>query len=211
MLAQRAQQDGMSHLQTANRILSEYEGTQHLTGRCADLRDVRTQIDTIIRSDARDMARQSTAAAAWKLALERIAALRVGQRTQTTQTPPPPASSRTGGGQQPAATPAQASGADPGELEGYWVNGGRIYRFVKQGDEYIGSIEHSEETAAEFGIREGVEVYRLKRLGPNLYKGTYHKRRAPTRSSSPPYAMSVDRQEPVWVSVLGIVAFGWDA
>ena len=46
-LARQARQDGMSHLQNSSRILSEYERIVSLTGRCADLRDVRTQLDAI--------------------------------------------------------------------------------------------------------------------------------------------------------------------
>ena len=252
----KARADGLSHLSQAVQVLSDYERVLAVSGRCADLRDVKQMLMNIIQGgNIPDQTR--AAGTAWQTAAERIAALGqegppqpgkyeeclkkycpeclqtidllgvakdqkcndckrkneklINECVAGTPSPverPAPPQPSTGGG-KPTKTPAQALGTDPGELEGYWVNGGRIYRFVKQGDEYIGSIEHSEEPAAEFGIREGVEVYRLKRLGPNLYKGTYHKRRAPTRSSSPPYAMSVDRQEPVWVSVLGIVAFGW--
>jgi hypothetical protein len=206
-LAQQAQRDGMSHLQNSSRILFDYERIISLTGRCADLRDVRTQIDAIIRSDARDMAHQSTAtAAAWRLALERIAALRGGQQTQTPQTPPTPPSA---GGRPPAPVPAQATGPDPGELEGYWVSNQRLYRFVKQGDEYIGSLEQAESDAAKFEIRTGDLVYRLKRLGPNLYKGTYRLRRERDWSAATYTERACDRQEPAWVSVLGIGAFFW--
>ena len=90
------------------------------------------------------------------------------------------------------------------------MNGQRIYRFVKHGDEYIGSLEHvSEDKAEAFGIRPGDQVYSLKRVGPNLYKGTYRKRQARDWSATTFALKRVDQQEPVWVSVLGVVAFGW--
>lgn len=90
------------------------------------------------------------------------------------------------------------------------MNGQRIYRFVKQDDEYIGSLEHiSADRAEEFGIRPGDQVYRLKRVGPNLYKGTYRKRQARDWNATTYTIKHVDQQEPVWVSVLGVVAFGW--
>ena len=216
-LARQARQDGMSHLQNSSRILSEYERIVSLTGRCADLRDVRTQLDAIYRLDIGDLSGQSrSTTAAWTLALERIAALRGGQPAPPAPAPPaptpffPPLPSPRPSGGQPVPAPAADPGTDPGELEGYWVNGQRIYRFVKHGDEYIGSLEHvSEDKAEEFGIRSGDQVYRLKRVGPNLYKGTYRKRRARDWSASTYVINPVDRQEPVWFSVLGMVALGW--
>jgi hypothetical protein len=124
-LARQARQDGLSHVQNSTRILSEYERTQHLTGRCADLRDVRTQLDAILRSSSGDLSGQSrSTTAAWTLALERIVALRGGQPVQAVPAPPPPGPpARTGGGTQPAvaaAAAAQVPGTDPRELEGKW-------------------------------------------------------------------------------------------
>jgi hypothetical protein len=119
-LAQKARQDGASHLQNATRILAEYERTLHVTGRCADLRDVRAQLDAIFRLDGSDFAAQSRGATeAWQLALERIAALRLAQPAP--MAPPAPALP------SPTAPPAaqgppstRARTADPQELEGVW-------------------------------------------------------------------------------------------
>ena len=122
-LAQKAQRDGMSHLQNSLRILAEYERTGHLTGRCADLRDVRTRLDAMWRAQSGDLSGQSSATtAAWTLALERIVALRGGQPGAVVQTPPPPIPTA-----RPQAGPTQApsQGPDPGELEGTWFECGR--------------------------------------------------------------------------------------
>ena len=211
VLAREARQDGMSHLQNSNRILSEYERTLHLTGRCADLRDVKTRLDAIVGMDIGDLSGQSrSTTAAWTLALERIVALRGGQPAQAVPAPPPPSPpARTGGGTQPAAAPAQVPGADPGELEGYRVTGSKIYRFEKQGDEYVGSLEHVPSSAGQFGIRQGDQVFRLMRVSPNLYKGRYQKRVETEVVDGWQVGKKVDRQVPVWVSVLGVVAFSW--
>jgi hypothetical protein len=119
-LAQKARQDGASHLQNATRILAEYERTLHVTGRCADLRDVGTRLDAIFRLDGGDFASQSRAATdAWQLALERIAALRLAQPAPV---PPPapalPSPSAPPAAQGPPSTRART--ADPQELEGVW-------------------------------------------------------------------------------------------
>jgi len=121
-LAQKAQRDGMSHLQNSLRILAEYERTGHLTGRCADLRDVRTRLDAIWRVQSGELSGQSSATtAAWTLALERIVALRDGQPGAVVQTPPPPIPTA-----RPQAGPTRApsQGLDPGELEGTWFECG---------------------------------------------------------------------------------------
>ena len=122
-LAQQAQRDGMSHLQNSLRILAEYERTGHLTGRCADLRDVRTQLDGDWRTQSGELSGQSSATtAAWTLALERIVALRGGQPGAVVQSQPPPIpTARPPGG--PTQAPAQ--GPDPGELEGTWFECGK--------------------------------------------------------------------------------------
>ncbi len=128
-LAQQAQRDGMSHLQNSLRILAEYERTGHLTGRCADLRDVRTRLDAIWRAQSGELSGQSSATtAAWTLALERIVALRGGQPGAVVQSPPPTPAARPAGGQ----TQTLGQGLDPGELEGTWFECGK---------EWLGSDE----------------------------------------------------------------------
>jgi len=127
-LARQARQDGISHLQSSSRILSEYERIVPLTGRCADLHDVRTLLDGLFRIDIGDLAGQLNAAnAAWQLTIERIVAPRGGQPAQPVPAPPPatpffpplpPAPPQPGSGQgQP---PPQPPGADPGDLAGTW-------------------------------------------------------------------------------------------
>ena len=192
----KARADGLSHLSQAVQVLSDYERVLAVSGRCADLRDVKQMLMNILRGgNIPDQARAATAA--WQTALERIAALGQGGPPQPGKyeeclkkycpeclqtidllgvpkdqkcneckrkneklinecvagTPSPvgrpvPPQPSTGGG-KPAENSSQALGTDPGELEGYWVNGGRIYRFVKEGDEYIGSIEYVERTAGK--------------------------------------------------------------
>ena len=93
-LARQARQDGVSHLQNSSRILSEYERIVPLTGRCADLRDVRTQLDAIYRIDVGDLSGQSrSTSAAWTLAIERIRMLsgRVSSGASQPANPPPTA------------------------------------------------------------------------------------------------------------------------
>jgi len=101
------------------------------------------------------------------------------------------------------------SGADPGELEGYWVTGSKIYRFVKQGDEYVGSLEHVPSSAGQSGIRKGDQIFRLIRVSPNLYKGTYQQHVVSDLVAGSRVGKNVDQQVPVWVSTLGVVAFTW--
>jgi hypothetical protein len=98
--ASSARQDAISHLNTANSILIEYEKIVVASGRCADLKDVRTLLQRLFAINLNDITAQtSVATAAWDLANRRIAALGGAapgpvQITQPSPTPPaaPPAS-----------------------------------------------------------------------------------------------------------------------
>ena len=73
----KARADGLSHLSQAIQVLSDYEKVLAVSGRCADLRDVKQMLMNIIRGgNIPDQARAATAA--WQTALERIAALGQG-------------------------------------------------------------------------------------------------------------------------------------
>ena len=73
----KARADGLSHLSQAVQVLSDYEQVLAVSGRCADLRDVKQMLMNIIRGgNIPDQARAATAA--WQTALERIAALGQG-------------------------------------------------------------------------------------------------------------------------------------
>jgi hypothetical protein len=73
----KARADGISHLSQAIQVLSDYEKVLAVSGRCADLRDVKQMLMNIIRGgNIPDQARAATAA--WQTALERIAALGQG-------------------------------------------------------------------------------------------------------------------------------------
>ena len=73
----KARADGLSHLSQAVQVLSDYEKVLAVSGRCADLRDVKQMLMNIIRGgNIPDQARAATAA--WQTALERISALGQG-------------------------------------------------------------------------------------------------------------------------------------
>ena len=76
-ITNKARADGLSHLSQAVQVLSDYEQVLAVSGRCADLRDVKQMLMNIIRGgNIPDQARAATAA--WQTALERIAALGQG-------------------------------------------------------------------------------------------------------------------------------------
>ena len=76
-ITSKARADGLSHLSQAVQVLSDYERVLAVSGRCADLRDVKQMLMNIIRGgNIPDQARAATAA--WQTALERIAALGQG-------------------------------------------------------------------------------------------------------------------------------------
>ncbi len=90
--AVRERADALSHLQTARQILIDYEQIKVVTGRCADLRDVRAGLEALLRLPPTDYSGQArSATATWQLALQRIAALRNVGPTPTPVPGPAPA------------------------------------------------------------------------------------------------------------------------
>ena len=210
-LATRARQDGISHLQAADQILVDYENIKTASGSCADLKDVRKEIESLIPSwDMQAQAREATQA--WQLALDRIRSL-LGQGTPNTQI----AAAALQGTLQPAT-----NAADPGELEGEWLNCTgtcppnaegceernklivlkcletrmstndrpdslwRI-RFVKNGNQY--SSEGFREIGARAGdSRSGPMI--LTRTGANTYEGKV-------------YGSAVANGVPTWIPLTG--------
>ena len=80
--ADKARADGLSHLGQAAQVLSDYERVIAVSGRCADLRDVKQMLLNILKGgNIPDQARAATAA--WTTAAERI-------RNLASQGPPQP-------------------------------------------------------------------------------------------------------------------------
>jgi hypothetical protein len=73
-LVARAQADAVNHLVEADRILINYQNIRVASGRCADLRDVRAQLEALLRVP-NILGQVPAVIAAWKTALERIMAL----------------------------------------------------------------------------------------------------------------------------------------
>jgi hypothetical protein len=187
----KARKDALNHLRQAVRILIEYEKTKVVTGRCADLRDVRAEMESLLNTA--DLAAQIRMIMhAWETASERIRALsgvtaQPSTKTAPQPTPPLPPKPKA----QPVVPRVSSQGlwADPGELEGEWVTTLGRYRFTKEGEDYIGRLEkifppapigHSQRILyyllSEQGYSEGDLVCRARRTGPNTYKGTYRQR-----------------------------------
>ena len=194
-LIDKARQDAVNHLRLAARILTEYESTEVVTGVCADLKDVRDEIASLLsQADLASQIRMT--GQAWTTASDRIRAL--SGLTAQTQTAPQPERETQASPARPAQTQQQTQAqasvqevwSDPGELEGVWVTDLARYRFTKQGNEYIGTLEKiftppppsaSENWDLPFllsaqGYKEGDVVYRGTRAGSNSYRGTYRKR-----------------------------------
>jgi hypothetical protein len=120
--AARERTDAVSHLTTARQILIDYEKIKVVTGRCADLRDVRAGLDALLRLPPSDYYAQARAATAtWQLALQRIAALRnSGPTTVQPQAAQPPV--QTSPPTAPPPAPVIGSGTAPVRLrtDGYY-------------------------------------------------------------------------------------------
>jgi hypothetical protein len=117
-------QDALSHLRTVVSLLINYDQIRVASGRCADLRDVRTLVERVLATNANDVAAQAaTATAAWELANERIAILRNDGPTVAAPTPIPQATAPSR--PPPAAPPAvPAPGGTPPirvRTDGYYV------------------------------------------------------------------------------------------
>lgn len=215
---ERVRREAVEQLRQAVRILREYERTGVVTGVCADLKDVRAEVEALLnRADA---AAQAVAAGnAWTTASERIRAL-AGLTARARPEPKPdprPGTGTTIPAAPPSPPPSASAGelwADPGELEGTWVTTLARYRFERSGNDYIGKLERifsptgqSFEDApnlhlARQGYREGDVVFRGTRTGPNSYRGAFQDRLALRRSREDPIKL-VDRAEIVEAAVLG--------
>lgn len=215
-IVETARRDALDHLRQARRILEDYEHTTVITGSCADLRDIRAELDDLLgRADLAEQVRM--AGHAWTEASDRIRALSgqpVPPQPGTPPQPGPPAP-------QPAIpNPVSGPGvwADPGELEGVWVTQLARYRFVKQGDAYVGTLEQIFPPApaghavggglfyrlADQGYAAGEVICRAVRTGPGTYRGSFRQRLGIRRDASGiPVAVRTDLRVEVTVTVLG--------
>jgi hypothetical protein len=122
-IADRARQDAVTHLRRAVQVLLQYDQTTVVSGRCADLRDVRTEIESLLNLNDPD-ARIRMVRHAWETASERIRALsNLAAPTQSptgnqasipTNTPAGPQAGGTG----TTGTPEEVNG----ELAGTWIS-----------------------------------------------------------------------------------------
>lgn len=212
-IADRARQDAVTHLRRAVQVLLQYEQTTVVSGRCADLRDVRTEIESLVNLNDLDT-RIRMVRHAWETASERIRAL------SGAAAPPSPTAGtgQTTPGTAPAGSPTLW--ADPGELEGVWVSPVGRYRFVKQGSEYVGTLEHIFSPPenqnytgilmvllARQGYVPGEVVFRGTKTGSQVYRGRFHSRCGqrldPKQGNKGWDWMVTDRQIEVAVVVMG--------
>jgi len=216
-LIEPARRDALDHLRQARRILEEYERTTVVTGTCADLRDIRAELDDLLgRADLGEQIRLT--GHAWTTAADRIRALSGRPAPPQPATPPQPVPP--GPAVQPprpsTPSPSAALGvwADPGELDGVWVDQRARYRFVKQGDGYVGTLatifppappDHAVGGGlfyrlADQGYAEGEVVCRAVRTGPGTYRGTYRQRQG-IRRNADGTSVSVRSDLPVEVTI----------
>jgi RHS repeat-associated protein len=171
-------QDAISHLQTADSILADYEGIKVASGRCADLRDVRTQIESIFRLSSADVAAQAAAARnAWELANRRIAEL-AGESVAPVVIPPISKSAPTPPPQPVFTPPRQEAERFKPRTDGYYLvtqmNTFTILslRFLTQGtvrvysDARPSTLHYARDIARDFGPTA------IDALKQNKYYGT---------------------------------------
>ncbi len=220
-LGERIRRDAVNHLRQAVSLLRDYEKTKVVTGSCADLRDVRAELEALlVRGDLGGQA--GMAGNAWTSASERIRAVaglggvaRPGRKPDPqpgTRTTPPAARPPRSGPQPPAS--AGELWADPGELEGTWVTSLARYRFERSGNDYVGRLERifspPDEPSAQIlfyqlarqGYKDGDIVFRGTRTGPNSYRGTYQDRLALPLSRDAPEKL-INAATAVDLAVLG--------
>ncbi len=195
-LIEKARKDAVNHLRQAVGILIEYEKTEVVTGRCADLRDVRAEMESLLNNA--DLATQIRMIMhAWETASERIRALSsvtAQPQSKITQAPTPPADPP-----RPAVTGIPASpaepGADLGNIEGEWFLCRRFNtrwyarhdvflrqcffernaysRFTNSGNNpQVVRFEKSGEQYIGTDISNGSQLFSLSRSDQATYRGT---------------------------------------
>jgi hypothetical protein len=220
-LSTSAREGALDHLRQAARVLRDYERIAVVTGSCADLREVRAEVEALLRRA--DLGAQvAMAGNAWTTASERIRALADLRARVRPETKPETAKPETRPGTRPTPAltdpqPAASTGvlwADPGELEGTWVDSLARYRFERYGNDYVGKLERifSPTTLlfedaptlhlAKQGYKEGDIVFRGTRTGPSAYRGTFQNRLALRTFRTDPGRL-VNEAIPVEMLVLG--------